>query len=171
MSNVPETTKRLSWLPTLRSRWWTGLLGLSLMLNLLVGGLVAGHMLSSGRMERLSGASYVQLIPRNFFRMLPADRRGQLMQIVRDSREDLRNLRAASEATSIKLAEVLEKETFSIDDVRQSVTDFSTGTESLAARGGDVVIKIVAQLTPEERKKLAQAIRERDDRGKRGKKN
>jgi hypothetical protein len=93
------------------------------------------------------------------------------MQIVRDNRDELRNLREASEGASLKLADVLDKENFSIDEVRQTVTAFSTGTESLAARGGEVVVKIVSQLTPEERKRLATAIRDRDAKGNKRKKN
>jgi hypothetical protein len=54
-----------------------------------------------------------------------------------------------------------------LDDVRKTVTDFSTGTESLAAKGGDIVMQIVTELTPDERKQLAAAIRARDARGKR----
>ena len=157
------------WLPQLRSRWWTLLLGLSLMLNLLVGGVIVGGAFGPHRAERLAGASYVQLIPRNFFRSLSRERRDELMQIVKDNRDDLRGLRDAYESNSLKLADALEKDSFSIDDVRSTVTAFSTGTESLAARGGDVVVKIVSQLTPEERKQLAQSIRQRDDKGGRRK--
>jgi hypothetical protein len=51
------------------------------------------------------------------------------------------------------------------------VSAFTTGTESLAAKGGDVVVKIVSQLTPEERKILAQTIRQREARSKRRKTN
>jgi uncharacterized membrane protein len=171
---MSETTQnhieKAGWLPRLRSRWWTALLGLSLMLNLLVGGGALGGWWSGRHAERLAGASYVQLIPRNFFRDLPGERRNALMQIVRDNRDDLRNLRQAYESSSLKLADVLEKEAFSMDEVKATVTAFSTGTESLAAKGGDVVINIVSQLTPEERKLLASAIRERGNRGGRGRK-
>jgi uncharacterized membrane protein len=169
MSDVSGTKTPMTWLPQLRSRWWTVLLGVSLMLNLAVAGIVAGGAFSGGRGERLAGASYVQLIPRSFFRDLSRERRDQLMQIVRDNRDDLRALRAASEGAGLKLAEVLEKPVFSIDEVQQTVTEFSTGTKSLAARGGDVVVKIVAQLTPAERTLLAAAIRERDARGRKRK--
>jgi uncharacterized membrane protein len=171
MSEEMKKTSGPVWLPRLVSRWWSLLLGLSLMLNLLVGGIIAGSRFGDGRMERLTGASYVQLIPRKFFHDLSGDRRDTLMQIVKDNRDGLRDLRNASEATSLKLADVLEKPDFSIDDVRQTVTAFSTGTESLAARGGELVVKIVSQLTPEERKLLAAAIREREARGNRRVKN
>ncbi len=170
MSDVTQNKQRFGWIPQLRSRWWAALLGVSLMLNLLVGGIFAGAMFGEGRAERLAGASYVQLIPRKFFRDISKDRRDALMQILRDNRDDLRNLREASDGTSLKLADALEKENFNIDDVRQTVAAFSTGTESLAARGGDVVVKIVSQLSADERKLLASAIRDRNARGKRKKK-
>jgi uncharacterized membrane protein len=170
MSIENPTPAKSSWLPQLRSRWWTLLLGFSLMLNLLIGGVIFGDRFGNGRMERLTGASYVQLIPRSFFRELSHARRKELLQIVHESREDLRGLRSQYEGSSLKLAEVLEKDNFTQDELRQTVTAFSTGTESLAARGGEVVVKIVAQLTPEERKLLAQAIRKRDDAGKKRRK-
>jgi uncharacterized membrane protein len=166
MTETVANKSALRWLPQLRSRWWTVLLGLSLMANLLVGGIVAGAMFDGGRNARLAGASYVQLVPRSFFRSLPHDRREALMQIVRGHKDDLRVLRKASDGASLKLADALDKEPFTLDDVRKTVTDFSTGTESLAARGGDIVVQIVTQLSPEERKLLAAAIRDRDLRGK-----
>ena len=162
----PLATPRRSRLPQLKSRWWTLLLGLSLMVNLLIGGMVVGRLSGRGDMERLAGVSYVQLIPRRFLQELPRERRKEMMEIIRQNRPDLRNLREASEASSVKLADVLEKENFSLDDVRGTIREFTTGTESLAAKGGDVVVDIVAKLTPEERKTLATAIRERGERGK-----
>jgi uncharacterized membrane protein len=171
MTDLNETKPTRTWLPQLRSKWWTALLGLSLMANLLVGGVLLGGFFGKHRMERLAGVSYVQLIPRNFFRELPQDRRQQLMQIVRDNRDALRDLRDTSEASSLKLADALEQPSFSIEEVQKTVSAFTTGTESLAAKGGDVVVKIVSQLTPEERKILAQTIRQREARSKRRKTN
>jgi hypothetical protein len=79
MTDTTHTTAkhRFGWLPHLRSRWWAVVLGLSLMLNLLVGGIMLGGAFGPHRMERLSGASYVQLIPRSFFRQLPKERSPQ----------------------------------------------------------------------------------------------
>ncbi len=157
----PTAVSRRTWLPQLKSRWWTLLLGLSLMVNLLIGGMVVGRLSGRGDMERLAGVSYVQLIPRRFLQELPRERRKEMMEIIRQNRPGLKNLREASEASSVKLADVLEKENFSLDEVRGTIREFATGTESLAAKGGDVVVDIVAKLTPEERKTLATAIRER----------
>lgn len=171
MTDINETKTTKPWLPHLRSKWWTALLGLSLMLNLLVGGIVIGGFMGHYRMERLAGVSYVQLIPRNFFRDLPKQRRQELMQIVRDNRDSLRDLRSASEGSSLLLADALEQPSFSVDQAQSAVKAFTTGTESLAAKGGDVVMKIVMQLTADERKALAKSIRERESRGNKRKQN
>jgi hypothetical protein len=151
--------------PNLNSKWWKALFVVSLMLNLAVVGMIVGAKLQGfGPGDRLMGASYVQLIPRKFFHDLTRDRRNELMKFVRDNRDDFRSLRAAADGTSLKLADALERETFSLDEVKSTVNEFATGTQSLAARGGDVVVKIVEQLTPEERKDLAAAIRARGKR-------
>jgi uncharacterized membrane protein len=152
------------WLPSLRSRWWTVLLGLSLMANLLIGGMIAGRFIADGPPDRLVGASYVQLVPRRFFHDLPRERRRELMELVRGNRIDLRALRQATEQTSLKLADALSAVNYNEADVARAVEEFSSGTESLAARGGTVVLEIVKRLTPEERLALAEAIRARGKR-------
>ena len=99
-------------LPPLRSRLWTLVLGLSLMLNLLVFGVVAGHFAKRENTDRLVGASYVQLIPRQFLRELSRERRREVMEIVKSYRPDLRALRLASEETASALAAAIDQETY-----------------------------------------------------------
>lgn len=164
MSDQATPTPRAGiarFLPQLRSRWWAALLVASLMFNLLVGGIALGRYYTYGAPDRLMGASYVQLIPRRFFHELPSQRRKELMEIVRGNRADLRELRKASEASAGKLADVLAKDSYAEADVIAVINAFSTGSESLAAKGGTVVLDIIRKLTPEERKLLAASIRER----------
>lgn len=149
------------WLPQLRSRWWTVLLGLSLMANLLVLGLAVGAGFDERRQERIMGASYIQLIPRNFLRQLPRERRDALMDLVHDRLHQLRQLRTTSQASPLKLAEALEKDAATDADIQAAVDAFTTGSGSLAAGGAAVVMDIVKRLSPEERKLLAASIRER----------
>ncbi len=156
-----QTTSRRHWLPRLRSRWWTLLLGLSLMANLLVLGLALGFGLEQRRAERLSGASYIQLVPRDFLRQLPRERRNELMGIVHDRSHELRELRKNSQASPLKLADALEKDGATDADIKSAIDAFTTGSESLAAGGGTVVMEIINKLSPEERKLLAVSIRDR----------
>lgn len=180
MTREPESTEPAAatppaaptgsrWLPRLTSRWWTVLLGLSLMVNLLVAGMALGHRFAERRDERLTGASYIQLIPRGFLAGLAPDRRKELMDIVRQNRDGLRDLRRTSEAVAPKLADALVAEPFDLAVVKSTVDGFTTGSESLAARGGAIVTEIVSRLTPEERQALAQAIRDRAERASRRK--
>lgn len=154
-------TQRRPLLPQLRSRWWTLLLIVSLMANFLVIGLAVGFGLDRGRPDRIMGASYIQLIPRDFLRELPRERRRELMDLVHDRLRQLRDLRANSQASPLKLAEALEKPEATEADIRAAVDAFTTGSGSLAAGGGQVVMEIVGRLSPEERRLLAASIRER----------
>ena len=105
----PEPAKR-QWLPRLRSRWWTLVLGLSLMANLLVGGLAVGHFASGGAPERIAGITYIQLIPRSFFHGLSFERRREFMKLIRERSKNLRNLRdAANTAPGVGLGLALSQ--------------------------------------------------------------
>lgn len=168
---TPDPPTRRPWLPQLRSRWWTLLLGVSLMANLLVIGLALGFGFEGRRAERLMGASYIQMIPRDFLRNLPRERREELMGIVHDKLHQLRELRATSDASPLKLAEALEKPDASDAEVRAAVEAFATGNGSLAAGGAGVTMEIVSKLTPDERKALAHAIRDRAERAARRRRN
>ncbi len=147
-------------IPQLTSRWWTVLFGMSLMANLLIGGLALGHRFGEGN-PRLAGITAVQMIPREFFSDLPKERRREILKLIRENSKDLRQLRDGTAEQVLSLAAVLEKDVFNLDEVNAAVQSISTGTGSLAARGSAIVMEIVSRLTPEERKALASAIRDR----------
>jgi hypothetical protein len=148
--------------PTLRSRWWTGLLVLSLTANFLVGGLIVGRIMYPHEMDRMMRDRFVQLVPRKFFMDLPAPRREEIIQFLRDHRGELKALRETSQTTLVKFADALEN--YDTATIKSVIDSFTTGSESLAAKSGAVVTELVMKLTPEERKKLAEIIRERHNR-------
>jgi uncharacterized membrane protein len=147
-------------IPQLHSRWWTALLVLSLGANLLVAGLVAGHafMAPPGGM---AAPGFGQLVPRKFFGDLPRDRRRELLSVIHDNRDDFQAMRDQVQATALKLADVLSEPNYDREKVQTVVNDFTTGANSLAARGGSVSMALFDKLTPEERILLAGEIRER----------
>jgi uncharacterized membrane protein len=147
-------------LPTLRSRWWVVVLGLSLMANLLIVGAVIGHRYWDGGGDRRN--NFVQLVPGKFFGDLPGGRRRELMQFLHGQGDDFKSLRAETRATALKLADALDH--YDAVNVKTVIDNFTTGSESLAARGGAVVVDLIAKLTPDERAQLAAAIRDRDNR-------
>lgn len=165
MTDTPgPVTPGPRFLPVLRSRWWSVLLVHSLMVNFLFLGLMAGQFYRHGPPDRLSGVSYVQLIPRQFFRDLPRERRRELLAVIGDHRDDLRGSREAFEATAAELAEALAKEPYDADAAHMVIEGFAEKSNALAAKGGLVVKDILARLTPEERALLVKAIRARGSR-------
>jgi uncharacterized membrane protein len=146
-----------------RSRWWNLLFGLSLAVNLAFAGVLIGHRVFGGPQGR---GAYMQLLPREFFGGLPHERRRELMTMMKLEMNSLRELRGQADATSLRIADALEKQPFDPALVQQAVSEFATGSQSLAARAPVIVANIVSKLTPEERKQLAKSIRERDLRRK-----
>lgn len=152
-------------IPSLQSKWWTALLGLSLMGNLLVVGAIGGHFLGGREFDGPGKKDVVQLIPRKFFDELSASRRRELLNTLRGSHDEFKTMRANSAAAALELASVLENKIFDGASVKTVVDKFATGRESMAGKASAVVVDIIDRLTPDERTKLAAAIRERNSRG------
>jgi uncharacterized membrane protein len=160
-SVVTAPSKRRS-IPELRSPWWTVLLVLSLMANLLVGGLVLGSRFRHGPGQFAFLENRAQLLPRNFFAGLPRERRQELMGVFEANRNQLLSYRKAADAVTLKFADILESSDFNADKLKPVVDEFTSGSTSIASRGNSLIIDIVRKLTPGERSKLAKMIRERE---------
>jgi uncharacterized membrane protein len=169
MSDDGTISKSRYW-PAQGSRWWSALLIGSLAINLFIGGAIATRVIRHDGPERFIGASYTQLIPRRFFAELPGERRRVLLDIIKKYRKDFRADREGSEAAAAKLADVLLIEPYDVEKVKLVVNEFAGQTGKLAARGGDAALDIIALLSPDERKILAEAIRDRASWGKNKKK-
>jgi uncharacterized membrane protein len=146
-----------------RSRWWSLLLGLSLAVNLAFGGVLIGHRVFGGPQGR---GAYMQLLPREFFGSLPHERRRELMDMMKQDLNGLRELRGQADVASLRIADALEKQPFDPALVQQAVSEFATGSQSLAARAPVIVANIVRKLTSDERLKLAKSIRDREQKRK-----
>ncbi len=151
---------------TPRSKWWLVLLVVSLALNLLVGGAMLARGLTRESPERLMGTSYTQLIPRGFFREIPRERRREILDILKKYRKEFQADRDTTEDVAAKFGEALGAEPYSAENVNAVVAEFAEKSRNLAARGGAAALEIIGTLTPEERRILAKAIRERAARGK-----
>jgi uncharacterized membrane protein len=165
MSDDGTTTKSRYW-PAQGSRWWSALLIASLALNLFIGAAIATRFFVHGGPERFIGASYTQLIPRSFFAEMPRDRRKVLLDILKQYRKDFHADREGTESIAAKLADALVSEPYDVEKVKLVVSEFAGQSGRLAARGGDAALDIIALLSPEERKVLADSIRDRANRGK-----
>jgi uncharacterized membrane protein len=165
MSDDGTTTKPRYW-PSQGSRWWTALLIASLALNFFIGGAIITRFLTHGGPQRFIGASYTQLIPRGFFAEMPSDRRRILLDILLQYRKDFRADREGTETVAAKLADALVSEPYDVEKVKLVVSEFAGQSGKLAARGGDAALDIIALLSSDERKILADAIRDRASRNK-----
>lgn len=112
-------------------------------------------------MERFSGASYTQLLPRRFMGDLPAARRKELFAIMGSHRKDFRDGRNRLGAAAIGIADALERDPYDPVAMVKAIDSFGSEAAGLIGRGSDVAKEIFAELTPEERKMLAVRIRER----------
>ncbi|HUQ37549.1 MAG TPA: periplasmic heavy metal sensor [Aestuariivirga sp.] len=165
MSDGGPTLKSRYW-PFQGSYWWSTLLIASLALNLFIGGAVTTRFLTRDSPQRFIGASYTQLIPRRFFAEIPVERRKVLLDILRQYRKDFRADREGTETVAAKLADALMNEPYDVEKVKLVVSEFAGQSGKLAARGGDAALDIIALLSPDERKILADAIRDRASRGR-----
>ena len=165
MSDDGTTTKSRYW-PSQGSRWWSALLIASLALNLCIAGAIATRFYTHGGPQRFIGASYTQLIPRGFFAEMPSDRRRVLLDILRQYRKDFHADRQGTESVAAKLADALVTEPYDVEKVKLVVSEFAGQSGKLAARGGDAALDIIGRLSPDERKILAEAIRDRANRNK-----
>ena len=97
---------------------------------------------------------------------MPRDRRRVLLDILRQYRKDFRAEREGTETVAAKLADALVNEPYDVEKVKLVVGEFAGQSRNLAVRGGDAALDIIGRLSPEERKILADAIRDRASRNK-----
>jgi uncharacterized membrane protein len=144
-----------------RWSWWSVLLVASLALNMLIGGAVAARYLFPERVDRMSGLNFAQLLPRRFFGDLSRERRRELVDILKTHRDGIRGGREAMRAATLKIADALEAEPYDAMAAEAAIKGFSDTGSGIVADGAKAALDVLARLTPEERKLLAQRLRER----------
>jgi uncharacterized membrane protein len=165
MADTLAPAKR-SWLPDTGKRFWRIVLVASLVLNLAIIGLLVGRVWHGNPMDH-PPVNYGMFVPKRFFSDISGERRSELGQPFRDSKVNFEALRAQADANAGKLAEILVRQDFNIADVNAMIDTFTTGPDSVAAKGSQVLKDFFAKLTPEERALLAKdIIARRDGRAK-----
>lgn len=148
------------------SRWLTILLIVSLAFNVLIGAAAATRFFVKERIERVTGAGYIQLVPRKFLADLPRERRRELLAVFREFRDEFRDGRKAARESAVKLADTLEAEPYDAAAVRTVADEFARSGTGMIAHGVEAALQFVARLTPDERRQLALRIRERAAAGR-----
>lgn len=140
----------------------------SLALNLLVAGAAAARWYMGPPPERYARLTQAQLIPRYFFRDLDRSRRVELLQVFKGQDKAIREGRQAVKAQVVALADALEADPYDPAQVKAAVEGFTAKSEALFNTGADAALAVIDKLTPEERKLMAQRLRDRESRGPRG---
>lgn len=148
------------------SRWLTILLIVSLAFNVLIGAAAATRFFVKERIERVTGAGYIQLVPRKFLADLPQERRRELLAVFGEFRDEFRDGRKAARESAAKLADVLEAEPYDAAAVKAVAGEFAQSGSGLIGHGVEAAMQFIGKLTPEERRQLAIRIRERAAAGK-----
>ena len=144
--------------------WTMFVLVASLAVNLLIAGAIGMRYFHPDRLERWSGASFTQLLPRRFLSDLPEDRRREFLDLLKSRREAFRQSRAGMRDVALRFAEALERNPYDEAQATQAIQDFTKLSTQMVDSGTLVTLQIVQKLTPEERLQLAQQVRERVNR-------
>jgi hypothetical protein len=108
----------------------------------------------------------MQILPRKFVSDLDGERRREVVGILRKYRGEFRERRAEMRAATERIALALVAEPYDPTAVTAAIDEFAA-TGRLMIDGGVTTVKsVIAQLTPEERRLLAERIRERANRRK-----
>jgi len=127
-------------------------LTLSLLLNLLLAGLVAGH---AGRYF-MDGP---QRMLRHVADGLPEDKQDLFESLMKKARADSKPIRAELDSAHQKAADLLKAEPFDKASYLEQVKHINTLRAQMMQPMADAIASMAAQCTPEERAELAEAIR------------
>lgn len=144
-------------------RWLKWALIASLAVNLLFVGAAAARFYVGFGPERYARLTQMQLIPRHFFSDLDRSRRMELMKVFRAQDKDIREGRRAIKAQVTELADALDAEPYDAARVKAAVEAFTSRSEALFMTGAGAALRVIDQLTPEERKLMATHLRSRDE--------
>jgi uncharacterized membrane protein len=140
------------------------LLVLSLAVNLLIAGATGVRYFYPERLERWSGASFTQLLPRRFLSDLPDERRREFLDDLKSRREVFRQSRTEMREAALRFAAALERNPYDEAEVNAAVQEFTRLSTQMVDSGTQVTLNIVRKLSPEERTLLSQNVRDRLER-------
>ena len=142
-------------------RWLAPLLVASLAFNLvIVGAALSGHFWP-GHSEHGRNQRSGDLVPRQFFHDLDEERREQLAAVFRVKRPEFRQEYRARNAAAAALADALEREPFDRQATQSAIAEHTLRSHGLVDLGAGVAGEMIEALTAEERRALAEAIRNR----------
>ena len=144
-----------------RFTWKRLLLVVSLALNLFVLGAGAARLVFPPPHERFVGSTYAQLVPRRFLMDLGHDRRHELLAVLRKYGKSYADARLAARQHSVDLADALEKDPYDPASVEAAIAAYAKTGNDLVGQGQAAALDFITNLTPDERKMMAERLRQR----------
>lgn len=142
-------------------RWLLVLLLASLAFNLVIVGAAVAERFWPQASERASAPRSTDLLPYRFFAELDRQRRAELRAVFRAHRaafhEERQELRQAARAVAAALGET----PYDPEKVRSAIAEHVSRSHKLVDLAGTVAGEVIDKLTPDERRLLADRIRER----------
>jgi Spy/CpxP family protein refolding chaperone len=154
----PEATSRRS---VGTRRWLVPVLIASLAFNLVVIGAAVAERLWPMQGERAGFHRSMHLLPRQFFAELDSQRRSELGAAFRARRSEFREERGALRDAASALVDALEREPFDPSLAQSAIAEHAGRSRRLVDVTMAVSSDLVEALTAEERRALAEAIRQR----------
>ena len=142
-------------------RWLMPLLVISLAFNLVIVGAALSGRFWPMHDEQGGRHRSVDLLPRSFFGDLDDERREELAAVFRARKPEFRDERRALREAASALADALERDPFDAQQAQSAIVEHAGRSRRLIDLGATIAADLVEALTPEERRALAQAIRQR----------
>lgn len=139
-------------------RWMWWLLTASLAANLLIVGFAIG---AAWRFHGYGPRGGLDARIERFVMTLPSDRRDPILNILKKSRQDIRELRVKIRTARRELAGAVRAETFDINAYRAHQNDLRTASGQLAETIGVTIGDVAQKLNAEERRRFLRVWRRR----------
>lgn len=154
---------------------------IALLVSIAINGLLVGLLLSKqvnpggddpGALPTPNSVQIAPNNPRHLVRILEPDRRRQVMtQAMKNLRqqggENPRQLFRQLRRAKMKTMRLLRADELDTQAIEQSLAEIRTLNQKLAVSGDALMLEVLTQLTPEERKAAEQAIKKRENRRRR----
>ncbi|WOF73411.1 Spy/CpxP family protein refolding chaperone [Parvibaculaceae bacterium PLY_AMNH_Bact1] len=140
-------------------KWLGPVLLVSLVVNLfLVAAITAGIVRNMDRNSR-GHASPLGLPHHIIARQLSGEEREKLKAAMRENRAELRHLFRDMRQAREALSEAIAADPYDPEAARTAFAELRAGMDAMATRSQDILVQAFADLTPESREKIAEAMR------------
>lgn len=144
-----------------RRRWLVPLLVASIAVNLVVVGAGFSGWFWPHHGERGGMHRSADLMPRSFFAELDRERRDELAEVFRVRRSEYRGQRRALRDAAAAFADALEREPYDPLLAQSAIAEHAARSDRLVDLGAAITGELLETLTSEERRELAEAVRDR----------